>query len=300
MNQPSGAGSAVVQALDSVNGTGGAGDVPALRKGLSVLQLLADAGPLTMAEIQRGADLNKTMTFRLLRVLRELGYVRQDAVSRRYALALKLLELGNAVAAGMDVVSVSQPLLDDLAAEFDETINLGVMDGGQVVYVAMVERQHGLRMTSRVGGRDGLHSTSIGKAILAYLPDAQRDAILSTFPLPRLTPRTVTDVGALRAELIRTRVRGYAIDDGENEEGGRCVGVPILGADGMPFAGLSVSGPSSRIDDERIKLFADRLWAASGEIARRLGRATGDQAQEPGVVSTTLDHRSPGTASAAP
>jgi IclR family acetate operon transcriptional repressor len=248
------------------------GDVPALRKGLAVLELLATEGPLTLAEIQRRGALNKTMTFRLIRVLRETGYVRHDLESHRYSLALKLLELGGAVAARLDIVRVGQSLLDQLRGEFGETINLGVMDERHVVYVAMAESSRpGLRMASRVGGLGCLHSTSIGKAILAFLPEPDRDALISNLVWTAVTPKTITNRDDLRDELERTRLRGYATDDEENEIGARCVGVPILDGAGLPLAAISVSGPTVRIGDDALGAMSERLWEASRKISSRLG-----------------------------
>jgi IclR family transcriptional regulator, acetate operon repressor len=248
------------------------GDVPALRKGLAVLELLAADGPLTLAEIQRRGALNKTMTFRLIRVLRETGYVRHDLESHRYSLALKLLDLGGAVAARLDIVRVGQPLLDQLRGEFGETINLGVMDELHIVYVAMAESSRpGLRIASRVGGLGCLHSTSIGKAILAFLPEPDRDALISKLVWTAVTPKTITNLDDLRDELERTRLRGYATDDEENEIGARCVGVPILDGAGLPLAGVSVSGPAARMNDDALDAMSERLWEASRKISSNLG-----------------------------
>jgi IclR family acetate operon transcriptional repressor len=248
------------------------GDVPALRKGLAVLELLASDGPLTLAEIQRRGALNKTMTFRLIRVLRETGYVRHDLESHRYSLALKLLNLGGAVTARLNIVRVGQTLLDHLRGEFGETINLGVMDEDHVVYVAMAESSRpGLRMASRVGGHGCLHSTSIGKAILAFLPEPDREALLANLAWTAVTPKTITNLDDLRHELERTRLRGYATDNEENEIGARCVGVPILDGAGRPLAAISISGPTARIDNGALGAMSERLWKASREISSRLG-----------------------------
>jgi DNA-binding IclR family transcriptional regulator len=252
------------------------GDVPALRKGLAVLELLASDGPLTLAEIQRRGALNKTMTFRLIRVLRETGYVRHDLENHRYSLALKLLDLGGAVANRLDLVRAGQSLLNQLREEIGETINLGVMDEERVVYVAMAESSRpGLRMASRVGGSGCFHSTSIGKAILAFLPEADRDTVISKLVWTAVTPKTITNPGDLRDELERTRLRGYATDNEENEIGARCVGVPILDGAGLPLAAISVSGPFARIDDGALEAMATRLWEASREISSNLGYNAG-------------------------
>lgn len=252
-------------------------EVPALRKGLLVLELLAQHGSLTMAELQHLGRFNKTMTFRLLRALGEHGYVEHDEVSHHYSLSLKVLELSGAVTARFDLVSVSQPILNDLRSTFNETINLGVLRDDHILYVGIAESNRpGLLMASYVGNRNHLHSTAIGKVILALLPERQQLSILTGYPLPRFTPHTITDLDALRTELARARRQGFAVDNEENEVGARCIGVPILDPQGLPLAGLSVSGPRSRIDDEAIPLVAERLWAASHEISRRLGYASYD------------------------
>ena len=248
-------------------------DVPALRKGLAVLEVLLAAETLSMIEVQRRAGLNKTMAFRILRTLVETGYVAHDPEARRYSLGLRLLEFSSAVTSRLDIVTVSQPLITDLWEAFDETVNLGLLRDQRIAYVAMIESRQGLRMSARAGSRDPLHSTSLGKAILAFLPDPRRDSLIaSSLPLARITPKTITEQPALLDELELTRARGYAIDDEENETGAICVGAPILNGDGEAFAGLSISGPVSRIDRRQVELFAARLIAACGDISRRMGQ----------------------------
>ena len=249
-------------------------DVPALRKGLAMIDLLAARGPMSMAELQRASGLNRTMTFRLLRALIEAGYVAHDSVQKHYLLGLRLLQLGAAVADHLDIATVARPLLATLREETQETVNLGVLDGNEIVYVAMMESPHGLRMAARPGGRDPAHSTSLGKAVLAFLPPAEREHVVSSLlPLRALTPATLVEPEALERDLAETRTRGYAIDDEENETGARCIGVPILDAHGRPVAGVSVSGPVGRIDPARVERIAARLWDASREISRQMGHS---------------------------
>lgn len=247
-------------------------DVPALRKGLVLLDLLAARGALTLAEAQRASGLNRTMTYRLLRALCETGYVAHDPVARRYALGLRLLHLGAAVTTRLEIAAVARPFLAELREETQETVNLGLLDGNEIVYVAMQESPHGLRMAARPGGRDPAHSTALGKAILAYLPPEACAAIVASLqPLRALTPATLTDPVALEHDLAVTRARGYALDEEENEVGARCVGVPVLDSAGEPLAGLSVSGPVGRIDAARAAELAARLWRASRALSQAMG-----------------------------
>jgi IclR family acetate operon transcriptional repressor len=263
-------------------------DVPALRKGLTVLEILAHAGPATLSELQQRSGLNRTMAFRIARTLRERGYVRHDPISHRFALSSKLLELGRAATAQLDVVTAAQPHLDDLQTEFGETTNLGVLEDGHTVYVAMAESsRRGLRMASHVGGRDHLHTTSIGKAMLAFMDEQARNDLLSTTERRAVTPHTIVDLDPLLAELAVTRERGYAIDNQENEIGARCIGVPILTATGAPFAAISISGPIGRVGDDLLPTMADRLWAASRDISRRLGHSAPTTASDSHITTAT-------------
>ena len=256
-------------------------DVPALRKGLMVLEALASTEALSMIEIQRRTGLNKTMTFRILRTLVETGYVAHDPDARRYSLGLRLLEFGSAVANRLDIVTISRPMIADLWETFDETVNLGVLTEGRIAYVAMIESRRGLRMSARPGSRDPLHSTSLGKAILASLPPERRDRLIAAaLPLARITTRTITETPALLAELDVTRARGFAIDDEENETGAICVGAPILNSAGEAIAGLSISGPVSRIDSARVASFAAGLMAACGTISQRMGQPVAQSAAQ--------------------
>ena len=248
-------------------------DVPALRKGLQVLMTLGADGPLSMADVQRRTGLNKTMTFRLLRALAEKGFVEQDPTSRVWSLGLGLLELGSRVTARQDLVAVSQPLLGQLRERFAETVNLGVWRDDRIVYLAIAEGGYGLRMAAQLGASDPLHSTALGKAILAFMDERERDRILATAPLARRTRNTITDQPSLAAELATTRARGYAIDDQENEIGARCVAAPILDGQGRPIAAISISGPAARIDGDRTETLARALIEAALTIGLRTGQA---------------------------
>jgi IclR family acetate operon transcriptional repressor len=149
------------------------------------------------------------------------------------------------------------PYLQRLRDHFQETINLGVLSGHRVTYLEILESPKSMRLAARRGDRDHVHSTVLGKAFAAHLPQDQVLTILAAEGMPKLTPRTITDPDAHLEELRAVRERGYALDDRENEEEGRCLGVPILGYS-LPAA-ISLSAPQSRFALDHVDNVAAEL-----------------------------------------
>ncbi|MDQ3809098.1 MAG: IclR family transcriptional regulator, partial [Chloroflexota bacterium] len=203
--------------------------------------------------------------------LESRGYVAKDADTHRYRPGARLIGLSTALVAGLDLVSVARPVLEELKSDFGETVNLGVLADGQVLYLDMLESHQGLRTTARPGTRDPLHCTALGKAMLACLPpDEARRTLVASARHPR-TPRTLTSLSALQRELSAISARGYAIDDEENEQGARCVGVAVRDATCRPTAALSVSGPVGRLSEVTIARIGERLGQAAREVEARMG-----------------------------
>ena len=249
--------------------------IAVLDRALDLLEALAEApagAPLGVSEVARRAGVTKSAAFRILANLERRGYVAKDPVSARYSLGTQLVYLGERSLGAMDLRAAARPSLEALQQRFGETVNLGVREGAEVVYVDMIESSHGLRMAARVGGRDYLHSTALGKAMLAFLPPAERDHLLHMREaLPARTERTITDPGKLRAELERVRERGIAEDRDENEVGARCLGAPIFDHRGMVAGAISVSAPDSRLDDARAAEVATAVREEVAAVTRCLG-----------------------------
>ena len=249
--------------------------IAALDRALDLLEALAEApagAPLGVSEVARRAGVTKSAAFRILANLERRGYVAKDPVSARYTLGTQLVYLGERSLGAIDLRSAARPALEALQRRFGETVNLGVREGTEVVYVDMIESSHGLRMAARVGGRDYLHSTALGKAILAFLPAAERDRLLRlSGELPARTERTITDPVKLRAELERVRERGIAEDRDENEVGARCLGAPIFDHRGLVAGAISLSAPDSRLDDARSAEVATAVREEAAAVTRRLG-----------------------------
>ena len=245
--------------------------VPALRKGLALLELLADNGSMSLAQVERESGLNRTMAYRLLRVLGELGYVEHDPVRHQFGLGARLLGLGAATAQRMNLAEIARPCLDAVRSDLQEAVTLGILAGNQVIYLGMLPGAEGPELAAPMSLRDAAHSTSVGKAILAFLPELQRESRLeSLMPLPAITPATIVDIQVLDLDLARTRERGYSLEDEENTPGTRGVAVPVLDVRGLPVAALALAGPADRIDLGRADRMAARLWRASRDVSRRM------------------------------
>jgi IclR family acetate operon transcriptional repressor len=238
-------------------------------KALALLGLVADMPGRTLAELSRAADVPAPTALRLLRALQEESLVRTDN-ELRYWLGGRCLVLGARFLEAIDLRSEARPYLEKLVGEHDETAHLGVPEGTRVVYVDKVETGRPVRMFSRIGASIDMHSTAMGKAILAVGDERLVEQVIDR-GLHRKTPNTITDPLRLRSELDRIRARGFAIDDIENEEGIRCAAAAVVAADGSPLGALSISGPAQRITDERLVEIGRSLITASGDLSATLG-----------------------------
>ena len=237
---------------------------------LDVLEMLAASDePIALADLARGLEATKSSVFRILMTLEQRGYVARDLASGRYRLGTRLPYLGTRALQGMQLRHLARPALESLFHRFRETVNLGVREGTDIVYVDMIESDRGLRMAAGLGDRDPAFSTSIGKAILAFLPPEARARHLPAVLAPR-TERTITDFVVLDAELGEVQARGFAEDRGENEAGAHCFGAPIFDYTGVPIAAISVSAPESRIGEQGDHI-GRAVREAAAEVTRRLG-----------------------------
>lgn len=191
--------------------------------------------------------------------------------SRRYVLGPRLIHLGES--SSRTLGTWARLHLADLVEGTGETANLAMLDGDRVVYVAQVPSRHSMRMFTEVGRRVHLHCTGVGKALLAQLPRETARELVQRAGMPRRTPRTITDVDEHMAELDRISAQGYAVDDGEQETGVRCIAVPVL-AGGAQTA-LSVSGPEGRVTLESLPQLAELLRATAVELAAELREDAG-------------------------
>jgi DNA-binding IclR family transcriptional regulator len=246
------------------------GGLQSVSRALRALELIAEAGELGVTELGRRLDVHKATASRLVSTLAERGLVERDPTSERYRLGFGLIRLAGAAIAGLDLVRTAHPILEDLAERTRETVNLGVLSGGDVVYVDQVAGTHSIVSVSWVGRGTPLHCTSNGKALLAWMDEEGRDRLLAA-PLARLTDSTIVDPNLLRTQLQEVRARGYAQTLEELEEGLNAVAAPVRQADGQVVAALSVSGPAFRMRPVDLPRVGRLAVEAASSISRRLG-----------------------------
>jgi DNA-binding IclR family transcriptional regulator len=235
---------------------------------LSALERKPESG---LAEIARNAGLHEATTLRYLASLMRHEIVERVDGTRRYRLGPRLFELGQHVLSTRDPRGAAMPFMRQLLMRFDETVNLCMRQESKLVLIESLESTQSVRMGARVGQQDVWYASGLGKAILAELPDDEVRRILGRSPYPRRTVHTFTTTRDLRAELRRTRERGYAVDDEESQEGLRCVAACVFDHRGQASYAISLSGPAMRFSPEVIARMGSEVATAAADLSLRLG-----------------------------
>lgn len=254
------------EVADRPSPRGRSGSVQSIERVFGLLEAIADnGGTMSISQLAAGSGLPLPTIHRLVRTLVDVGYLRQDE-SRRYVLAPKLMRLGERAASMLGIWA--RPYLSRLVDELGESANLAMLDGDQVVYVAQQESQRSMRMFTEVGRRVEPHCTAVGKAMMARMPTAEVRGILERTGLPKHTENTVDDLDTFARQLEEAAERGYALDEGEQEVGVRCVAVAV--PDAPARLALSVSGPVTRMTDAVVARAVPLLTEAADGLAAAL------------------------------
>jgi DNA-binding IclR family transcriptional regulator len=243
-----------------------------LERGLHVLEVIAASGGLiSLAEISRRTGLHRSTGHHLLQTLVGTGYLSQDSASRSYELSPKLFQLTGRTWTPEQLGVIAQPLVAELARVSGEGASLAAYRDGVVKIVAKCDHEGPVRVVQDVGAERPIHATAVGKAIVAFLPKAELDGVLSRLTYERYTPRTIVQRPALESELGRIRAAGCANDDEEHIEGIRCVAAPVRIYSGQVVASLCTVGPKSRMTRQRLRDLREPLLALATAISGRLG-----------------------------
>jgi len=240
-------------------------------KTLKLLEVFRGGGPrLSLTDVVTASGIPKASAFRILETLCYLGYVSKTEHGL-YRLTFRLMDVAGVVQERNLLRKMATPFLEKLQRRTGETVNLGLLEGNEVVYVEVLESSQSLRMVPRVGSNAPLHATSLGKAIAAHLPVEDLNRLLRGNRLRRLTDRTIIADSAFRDELSRIRDCGFALDNQEETGGCTCIGAAILDARGDVLGAVSVSAPSSRTPPARV----DRLGKDVRDCARMISQRFG-------------------------
>lgn len=243
-----------------------------VEKALHILGTFTMERPqMSIGDLVEQLGIPKVSIYRFLRVLMRHGFIAQNPETHAYRLGIRMFELGSIVLRNFELRKVAFPLIAELSSNSGETVHLGVLDQDRVISIEGVESGQSLRISLPVGKRVYLHSTGIGKAILGFLPDAERQKILAAAGLPRFTPHTITEPERMEREVATIRRRGYAVDYEENEVGVRCVAAPIFDAYGRVIASLSLSGPAMRIGPNAVPFLARMVIDTTRKISEAVG-----------------------------
>jgi IclR family KDG regulon transcriptional repressor len=234
------------------------------------------AEELGVTELAQKLNLHKNNVFRLLATLEVRGYIEQDRKSGNYRLGIKTFEIANVFLHHLGLRRQARPILEELVNKCDETANLAILDGSDVIYILMHETSQTVRIVLRLGQRLPAHCTAAGKAQLAFESADRLQLLFKDTPLRKLTENTIVRPEALREHLREVAKVGFALDNEEFELGVRCLAVPVRDYSHKVVASVGLSGPLSRFSMERIEKELVPLVKEAGEkISERLGYEIG-------------------------
>jgi DNA-binding IclR family transcriptional regulator len=244
--------------------------IHSLEKAARIMDLLAQRGELSVSEISKSLGMHRSATHRFLATLRNLGYLDQSE-DATYRLSFKLFELGISVANRLEIRNVVHPFLMDMTVRHEETSNLGILEGLDVIYIDKIESPHLLRTDLAIGCRVPSYCTALGKVLLANRPEKEIQKLLRTAKVELRTPGANSKLPDSAESLRRIRDEGYAIDDEELSPGIRCVAVPLFNFTGECVAAISLAGPTLRMTDQKLEEIKPDLVAVGKTISLRLG-----------------------------
>jgi len=250
---------------------GSAGAVQSLDRALALLRLVAEADGLSLTELAERADMAPSTVYRLLTTLQGHGIVGFQESEQRWQVGVETFRIGCAFLRRTKISEAGRAIMRHLMEATGETVNLGLPDGHDVVFVSQVETHQPIRAFFRPGARGPLHASGIGKALLAHLPDSDVDSLLRERGLTAFTEKTIVERAALATALSEIRRRGWSLDDEERTIGMRCVAAPIFNEFAEPIGGISVSGPSLRLPNDRLEEIGGRVKVAAAQITRSIG-----------------------------
>ncbi|WHY68855.1 IclR family transcriptional regulator [Neobacillus sp. SuZ13] len=246
--------------------------IQSVDRALKILDLFDERErELTITEISKRMNLHKSTVHSLLKTLELHHYISQNEENGKYLLGLKLIERGNMVVSNLDLRNIARKHLEWLSETTNLTIHLVILDGQEGVYLDKVEGSGVTVVYSRIGRRVPIHTSAVGKSLVATKTDSELDLLLDGYMYTRHTEKSIGSKEEFLAEIERARIAGYSIDNEENEPGIVCLAVPIKDYSGKVIAAVSVSIPAAKVNDETQNYYIRILKECSSKISHELG-----------------------------
>ncbi|KLV08304.1 DNA-binding transcriptional regulator KdgR [Photobacterium ganghwense] len=245
--------------------------VSSVLKVFNILQALGEQKEIGVSELSQRLMMSKATTYRFLQTMKSMGYVAQEGEADKYSLTLKLFELGSKSLEYVDLIALADKEMRIISQQTNEALHLGALDENAIIYIHKIDSGYNLRMQSRIGRRNPLYSTAIGKVLLAERDELFVRDTLAGVEFIKHTEKTLENVDQLLEELVMVKERHYAEDNEEQEPGLRCIAAPIYDRFGNVIAGLSMSFPTIRFDVDSLSSYVGMLQQAGKNISEQLG-----------------------------
>ena len=246
--------------------------VKSVMKAFLIMEELDKSGELSIGDLSERLRMDKATVHRLINTIKDAGYIIQNPDNKKYSNSLKLLAMGNRVMDKTGVKHISRPIVEELAEKTGETINLGVRVGNKIYYIDKLESSSTIKVGLGIGTSVPCYCTGLGKAIMAFTDEKERDSVLDSVTLEKYTDQSITDRALLIEELEKIKSKGYSVDDEEYVIGLICLGSPIFDYHGNPIAAISVSSPKYRFEEKiHMPLYSELVVEAAQRISKMFG-----------------------------
>ncbi len=246
-----------------------------MERGLKALVYLSAQRSMGVTELAQKLDVNKSTAYRILSALKEHNMVQQCPDNLKYKLGPAVLKMSEQLYKNLNIISIAKPLMQELSDKTGESAHLCILSNDSAVVVEQIMTNTRLAVNAKIGNSEPLHASSVGKCLLAFCDDETQNRILDRLVLEQFTPKTIVDKSKLKQELETIKRIGLAFDDGEISLEIRCVATPIFDHREKVVYSLGISGPSSRMDAQKVESVSQRLLETAKQISQNLGYLKG-------------------------
>lgn len=246
-----------------------------LERGLQALLFLSTRKSIGVTELADELKINKSTAFRILETLQKFNMVEQNKQTSKYKLGPAILKCSEQLYKNLNIISLARPIMTKLAEEVGESVHLCILSNDSAVVIEQIMTNSRLIVNAKIGNAEPLHSSSVGKCLLAYSDEQLREQIISRLTFTKYTEKTITSVERLREELSKILINGYALDDNEISDEIKCIAAPIFNHMGEVHYSMGISGPSGRMNNDKIEMIIPKLIKATNMLSIQLGYSAG-------------------------